>query len=112
VMAALLAMAPLELQRHIINTLAGHELLENLVWLCGAYLIAALSISGLKYAVNIKSAGLGEFMIRSLRQDIFNSSSPLRSDATETVKSPRAAWRFYRNRIARPLGATAHSGIL
>jgi ABC-type multidrug transport system fused ATPase/permease subunit len=82
VMAALLAMAPLELQRHIINTLAGHELLENLVWLCGAYLIAALSISGLKYAVNIKSAGLGEFMIRSLRQDIFNSSSPLRSDAT------------------------------
>jgi hypothetical protein len=48
VMAALLAMAPLELQRHIINTLAGHEKIENLVWLCGAYLIAALAISGLK----------------------------------------------------------------
>ena len=28
VMAALLAMAPLELQRHIINTLAGHEKAE------------------------------------------------------------------------------------
>ena len=79
VMAALLAMAPLELQRHIINTLAGHEKVENLVWLCGAYLIAALAISGLKYTVNIKSAGLGEFMIRSLRQDIFSASSRLRA---------------------------------
>jgi ABC-type multidrug transport system fused ATPase/permease subunit len=88
VMAALLAMAPLELQRHIINTLAGHEKVENLVWLCVAYLIAALAISGLKYILNIKSAGLGEFMIRSLRQDIFSSSSPLRSDETlgETTK--------------------------
>ncbi len=49
VMAALLAMAPLELQRHIINTLAGHEKADRLAWLCGAYLIAALSIGGLKY---------------------------------------------------------------
>src|SRR5271166_5049632 len=79
-MAALLAMAPLELQRHIINTLAGREKVQNLGWLCGAYLIAALAISGLKYTLNIKSAGLGEFMIRSLRQDIFSSSSPLKSD--------------------------------
>jgi streptogramin lyase len=36
---------PLELQRHIINTLAGHEKAERLLWLCGAYLIVALSIS-------------------------------------------------------------------
>jgi ABC-type multidrug transport system fused ATPase/permease subunit len=81
-MAALLAMAPLELQRHIVNTLAGHEKIENLVWLCGAYLIAALAISGLKYTMNIKSSGLGEFMIRSLRQEIYRSSSPLKSDET------------------------------
>src|SRR5260370_16494005 len=88
VMAALLAMAPLELQRHIINTLAGHEKVENLAWLCGAFLIAALGINGLKYILNIKSAGLGEFMIRSLRQDILSSSSPLRSDKAldETAK--------------------------
>jgi hypothetical protein len=57
VMAALLAMAPLELQRHIINTLAGHEKVENLIWLCGAFLIAALSIGGLKYLLNIKMRG-------------------------------------------------------
>jgi ABC-type multidrug transport system fused ATPase/permease subunit len=79
VIAALMAMAPLELQRHIINTLAGHEKAERLAWLCGAYLIAALSIGGLKYLLNIKSAGLGESMILSLRKDIFNSSSPLKS---------------------------------
>jgi ABC-type bacteriocin/lantibiotic exporter with double-glycine peptidase domain len=88
VIAALLAMAPLELQRHIINTLAGHEKAERLLLLCGAYLIAALSISGLKYTLNIKSAGLGESMILSLRQDIYSRSSPLRSDGTldETTK--------------------------
>jgi ABC-type multidrug transport system fused ATPase/permease subunit len=82
VAAALLAMAPLKLQRHIVNTLAGHEKAERLLLLCGAYLIAALSISGLKYLLNIKSAGLGESMILSLRQDIYSRSSPLRSDGT------------------------------
>ena len=76
IMAAVLATAPLELQRHIINTLAGRERVERLVWLCGGYLVAALSIGGLKYLVNIKSARLGESMIRSLREKIFNSSSP------------------------------------
>ena len=59
-------MAPLELHRYIVNILAGHEEAERLAWLCGAYLIAVLGISGLKYIVNIKSAGLGESMIRSL----------------------------------------------
>ena len=88
IMAAVLAMAPLELQRHIINTLAGHEKAERLALLCGAYLIAALVIGGLKYTVNIKSAGLGESMIRSLRQDIFTGCSPLRLDETpgETIR--------------------------
>jgi ABC-type multidrug transport system fused ATPase/permease subunit len=86
--AALLAMAPLELQRHIINTLAGREKAERLAWLCGAYLIAALGIGALKYLVNIKSAGLGESMIRSLRQDVFTICSPPRSDETldKTIK--------------------------
>src|SRR5271163_1219316 len=82
IMAAVLAMAPLELQRHIINTLAGHEKIENLVWLCGAYLTVALCIGGLKYTVNIKSSGLGESMVRSLREDIFSSCSSLTADET------------------------------
>ena len=75
IIAAVLATAPLELQRHIINTLAGHEKFERLGWLCGGYLIAALSIGGLKYLVNIRSGGLGELMIRSLRKEVLRSSS-------------------------------------
>ena len=87
VMAAVLATAPLELQRHIINTLAGHERAERLGWLCLGYLIATLGIGALKYTVNIKSSGLGESMIRSLRDQIFDSSSPSRRNETvgETV---------------------------
>src|SRR6516164_5732347 len=76
IIAAVLATAPLELQRHIINTLAGHEKFERLGWLCGGYLIAALAIGGLKYTLNIKSAGLGEFTIRSLRKEVLRSATP------------------------------------
>ena len=47
IIAAMLATATLELQRHIINTLAGHEKFERLGWLCGGYLIVALTIGGL-----------------------------------------------------------------
>ena len=83
IIAAVLATAPLELQRHIINTLAGHEKVENLALLCSGYLIAVLSIGGLKYIVNIRSAGLGEFMIRSLREAVLRSASPsINPDAT------------------------------
>jgi len=94
IIAAVLATAPLELQRHIINTLAGHEKVGNLVWLCVGYLIAALGIGGLKYIVNIRSAGLGEFMIRSLRETVLSSTSPSSNpDATpdETRKDKSGA---------------------
>ena len=83
IIAAVLATAPLEVQRHIINTLAGHEKVENLTWLCGGYLFAALGIGTLKYIVNIRSAGLGEFMIRSLREEVLRSASrSINRDAT------------------------------
>lgn len=93
IIAAVLAAAPLELQRHIINTLAGHEKFERLGWLCGGYLITALAIGGLKYIVNIKSAGLGEAMIRSLREEVLRSSSPsINLNATpDTRKSKSGA---------------------
>jgi ABC-type multidrug transport system fused ATPase/permease subunit len=87
VIAAVLATAPLELQRHIINTLAGRERAERLAWLCGGYLAAALAIGGLKYTVNIRSSRLGESMIRSLREKIFDRSSTLSRDETATESS-------------------------
>jgi ABC-type multidrug transport system fused ATPase/permease subunit len=94
IIAALLATAPLELQRHIINTLAGHEKVERLGWLCGGYLIAALGIGGLKYLVNIKSSGLGESMIRSLREAVlrtFSASTNGDSIPDETRKDKSGA---------------------
>ncbi len=92
IIAAVLATAPLELQRHIINTLAGHEKAERLGWLCGAYLIAALTIGSLKYFVNIKSAGLGESTIRSLREDVLSASSINPDEAAgETRKAKSGA---------------------
>ena len=94
IIAAVLATAPLELQRHIINTLAGHEKIERLGWLCGGYLIAALSIGGRKYLVNIKSPGLGEFTIRSLREAVLLTfSAAADGDATpnETRKDKSGA---------------------
>ena len=92
IIAAVLATAPLELQRHIINTLAGHEKFVRLGWLCGGYLIAAISIGGLKYLLNIKSARLGEFMIRSLREEALRTASQSvhpdpRPDETKRNKS-------------------------
>jgi hypothetical protein len=39
-----------------------------------------LGIGGLKYIVNIKSASLGEFMIRSLREDVIRSASFVKPD--------------------------------
>jgi ABC-type multidrug transport system fused ATPase/permease subunit len=88
IIAALLATVPLELQRHIINTLAGHEKFERLGWLCGGYLIAALGIGGLKYLVNIKSAGLGETTIRNLREEVLRISS-LSDKLDATSSDPR-----------------------
>ena len=46
-------------------------------------MIAALAIGSLKYIVNIKSAGLGELTIRSLREEVLRSaSSSANPDAT------------------------------
>ena len=91
IIAAVLASVPLELQRHIINTLAGHEKFERLGWLCGAYLIVALVIGSLKYTVNIKSAGLGEFTIRSLRENVLRSSASPDEAPGETRKDKSGA---------------------
>ena len=58
------------------------------------YAADTLVIGCLKYIVNIKSAGLGEFTIRSLREAVLrNSSSAANSDMTpdETSTPSRAS---------------------
>jgi ABC-type bacteriocin/lantibiotic exporter with double-glycine peptidase domain len=78
-LAATLTMLPLELQRHIINSLAGREKADTLLLLCTGYLAATWSISELRYLLNTRSAGLGESAILSLRRDIHATFSPLSS---------------------------------
>jgi ABC-type multidrug transport system fused ATPase/permease subunit len=77
ILAAVVTMLPLELQRHIINSLAGREKADRLFLLCAGYLAAAWSISGLRYLLNTRSAGLGESTILVLRRDIHGAVRPL-----------------------------------
>ncbi len=74
VLSALVTMVPLELQRHIINGLAGREKADALILLCVGYLAAAWCNSGLRYLLNRRSAGLGESTILALRRTIFGAS--------------------------------------
>src|SRR5262249_28980667 len=73
----------------IINTLAGHERFERLGWLCGGDLVVALAIGGLKYIVDIKSAGLGEFTIRSFPGEVFRNSFSTANPDTTTDEPQR-----------------------
>jgi len=57
-LASALAVAPLEIQRHIINMIAGHEKADLLVLLCIAFLAASWSLSFVRYLLNSRSAAL------------------------------------------------------
>lgn len=72
IVTALLAIVPLELQRHIINGLAhDKETPRVLATLCGAYLAVVLTKRGLACLVNFQSAMLGEHIVRRLREWIY-----------------------------------------
>ena len=68
----------------------GREKAERLALLCGVYLAAAFAIGGLKYAVHIRSAGLGERMIRHLRRDIVGSRPASAGEPPEDVTQDQA----------------------
>jgi ABC-type multidrug transport system fused ATPase/permease subunit len=76
IIAAVVTMLPLELQRHIINSLAGREKADALILLCAGYLAAAWSISVLRFLLNTRSAGVGESAILALRRDIHGVGVP------------------------------------
>jgi len=73
VVISLLAMAPLEFQRHIINGLAGRDTVTNLALFCGGYLAVSLCVSVLKWVLNLRSNALGEDCVRGIRADLFDN---------------------------------------
>ncbi len=67
---ALLEVAPLELQRRIINDLVKHRPYSWIVWLCFAYAGVVLVQGGTKLAVNIYRGWVGERAKRDLRRRV------------------------------------------
>ena len=61
-------MAPLELQRRIVDDAVMNEHLGLLVQLCGVYLAVALGTVALKFARSVYEGRISESVIRSLRQ--------------------------------------------
>jgi ABC-type multidrug transport system fused ATPase/permease subunit len=79
---ALLEVAPLELQRRIVNDLVKHRPYSWVVWLCAAYAGVVLVQGSTKLAVNIYRGWVGERARRDLRRRVHTvvegpaSSSP------------------------------------
>jgi ABC-type multidrug transport system fused ATPase/permease subunit len=82
-MISVLAMVPLEFQRHVINSLAYKEHIEKLALLCGGYFLASLAITGLKWRLNLKTSALGETTVRNLREVLYDRHSEFRADVSE-----------------------------
>jgi ABC-type bacteriocin/lantibiotic exporter with double-glycine peptidase domain len=70
-----LTLAPLELQRRIINEAIGGRQLELLFWLGGIYLAVALSQGALKYLRNVYLERVGQGVARRLRRRIAGSQA-------------------------------------
>lgn len=80
-----MSMAPLELQRRIVNDAIESRDLHNMLLLCGLYLIVLLLQGGLKYWLNVARGGLVEKVALQLRRRIFKHliSKPARHAAPE-----------------------------
>jgi ABC-type multidrug transport system fused ATPase/permease subunit len=77
ILISVIATVPLEFQRHIINSLAGHERLSTLGELCGGYLAASLLVTALKWILNLRSSSLGENNVRIIRERLFDNRSTI-----------------------------------
>lgn len=71
VVVALLAMAPLELQRRVINQAIEGQSLRLLAWLGGLYLAVILLQAGLKYALRVYTGRVAEDVIRGCRAHLY-----------------------------------------
>lgn len=71
VMVFLLTMAPLELQRRIVNGALGKDAFETVAWLCLAYAGLALLSGAIKLGLNLYRSWVSETNVRSLRQTVY-----------------------------------------
>ena len=66
----LLEVAPLELQRRVINDLVKHREYDDILLLCVAYLGAVLIQGGTKLVLNVYRGWVGEWATRDLRRRV------------------------------------------
>ena len=72
----LLELAPLELQRRIVNTAVEKRAYLTIAMLCGIYLIVALVQGGLKLVLNVYRGSVIETVSKKLRLDPNLMASP------------------------------------
>ena len=65
-----LSMAPLELQRRIVDDAIMGSDVRLLLWLCGIYFAVAMATVALKFARSVYEGRISESVIRSLRQSL------------------------------------------
>jgi ABC-type multidrug transport system fused ATPase/permease subunit len=72
----LLELAPLELQRRIVNAAVGHREFRYIGWLCVIYLAVSLLHGGIKLVTNIYRGAVSEATNRHLRLQLSPGSEP------------------------------------
>ena len=70
----MLDLAPLELQRRIVNEAIKKNAFSSLIWLCGAYCVVAVLLGGAKLALNICRSLVGEAANQRLRLDTYSAA--------------------------------------
>jgi ABC-type multidrug transport system fused ATPase/permease subunit len=70
----LLDLAPLELQRRIVNDAIDHHVVASLIWLCGSYCVVAVLLGITKLTLNIYRSRVGEAANRRLRLDTYGTA--------------------------------------
>jgi ABC-type bacteriocin/lantibiotic exporter with double-glycine peptidase domain len=86
VVVFLLEMAPLELQRRIVNEAVEQQSYQLILSLCGIYLLVAVTQGGLKLVLNIYRGSVIEAASRRLRLDP-GLTSVARSDGDEKAET-------------------------
>jgi ABC-type multidrug transport system fused ATPase/permease subunit len=79
VLVFLLTMAPLEVQRRVVNDAIGHRNLPSILLLCAGYVVVVLIQGGLKLWLNLYRARVSETATRHLRlqaRDLSNQAPP------------------------------------